>query len=273
MRSSRSSRPAFLQRCLSAAALLALLAAPAARAAHPMVTDDTGTQGAGRGQLELTGEMGRARVQAEGQPVHQSSGEVAVTFSYGLSEALDVVVSAPTAFSRMEASGTLQEEAVGTGDLTLELKWRLLEAGAFGLAVKPGLTLPTGDVSRGLGTGRVSAGAVLVASQDLGALQVHLNAGYGHREFALAEDRLASRPDVWHASLAATGEVLPGLQLVGNLGVEASGVRGDDTLPAFALAGLVYSVGEHFDVDVGIKADLNDPGNGLVGLAGLAARF
>lgn len=266
-------RASTLQPLAAAAALAALLAAPAARAAHPLVTDDTGTLGAGRGQFELTGEMGRAHVQAGGQPASRSSGEIAATLSFGLAEALDVVVSAPSAFSRTEAGGTLREEAVGTGDLTVELKWRLLEAGGFSLALKPGLTLPTGDADRGLGTGRVCAGAVLVASQDLGALQVHLNAGYGHNEFALAEARSAARPDVWHASLAAATEVLPGLQVVGNLGVETSSERGDGTLPTFALAGLVYSIGERLDVDVGIKAGLGDPANDLVGLAGLAARF
>jgi hypothetical protein len=263
-------RPTLRQAGLAVAAALALLAAPGALAAHPMVTDDTGTQGAGRGQIELAGEMGSAHLRDGDERLHERTGEVAATLSYGLSDTLDVVVSAPTSFSRIEGGGTIRSESTGAGDLALGLKWRLLEASGFSLAVKPGMTLPTGDAARGLGAGRVGLGAAVVATQEVGPVRLHLNAGLDHGEFARAEDRRARRADVFHVSLAASGEVLPGLQLVGNVGIETSGERADTSSPAFALAGLVYTIGGRIDLDVGIKADT---GGHTAGLAGLAARF
>lgn len=98
--------------------------------------------------------------------------------------------------------------------------------------MKPGVTLPTGDEHRGLGNGKASFGATLIASHELGPVTLHANAAYTRNEYKLAVDRELNRHDIWHASVAGGYRVARNLQLVANYGMEINGVHGDDTWPA-----------------------------------------
>ncbi|MDI6762198.1 MAG: transporter [Thermodesulfobacteriota bacterium] len=42
----------------------------------------------------------------------------------------------------------------GLSDFSFGLKWRFYEIEGFSFALKPGITLPTGNEKKGLGTGR-----------------------------------------------------------------------------------------------------------------------
>jgi len=264
-------------RLLAGAALFSLalaLATPAGvRAAHPLTSDDTGTLGQGKRQVELTGELGRDREEADSLDVREDAGETALTISFGLRDEIDLVVGAAATFSRIREQGELASEVRGLGDVALEVKWRFLELGGFSAAVKPGLSLPTGDERRGLGNGRVSYTAALLLSQEIGPLSLHVNGAYARNEFALAEDRAANRRDVWHASAAATAEVAPSLQLAVNLGAETNPDAATDTWPAFALGGVIYSINDDLDVDLGVKVGLTAPEADVTGLGGIAWRF
>ncbi len=242
----------------------------ATRAAHPLVTDDTGTQGARRTQLELTAELGQDRPDPSAVDVGAAA---AAAIAFGLGDAIDLVIGLPVAWSRSRLGGDVVAEAAGTADGLLELKWRFLERGGFSAALKPGVTLPTGSASRGLGTGRPGYGLVLVASQVLGPVSVHVNGGWSHAEHALPAEHAASRGDAWHASVAAAAEVATGLQLVANLGVDSPAERGVTAWPAFALAGAIYALSDRLDLDAGVRAALNTADTDLMVLAGAAYRF
>jgi hypothetical protein len=252
---------------------LVLLAPAPALAAHPLVTDDTGTQGQRKYQLELNGEIGRDRAVADGVESREHSAAAAAAFSWGVFDTVDLVVGIPWGFSSVREGGALASDGNGVGDMSLEVKWRFFEREGFSLAFKPGLTVPTGDESRGFGNGRVSYAATLIASQELGPVTLHLNASYTRNEFALQADREANRSDIWHASMAGSFEVLSGLQLVANAGVEANPDRAADTPPVFAVGGAIYSVTENLDLDLGVKVGLTEPEIDVTGLFGMAWRF
>ncbi|MGB8931886.1 MAG: transporter [Anaeromyxobacteraceae bacterium] len=244
-----------------------------ALAAHPLVTDDTGTQGARRTQLELTTAVGEDRpVPGDSRTVDRSA-EAAAAVSYGLGDALDLVIGLPFGWSRSLSGGEVVGETSGTADAALELKWRFLEHGGFSAAAKPGLSLPTGSARRGLGAGRVGYGLALVVSQALGPVTLHVNGGWSHAEHALPEVHAVSRSDAWSASAAAAVSVAPGLMLVANVGMESPGERGATTWPAFALAGAIYSLSDRLDLDVGVRAALNAADTDLLALAGAAYRY
>jgi hypothetical protein len=255
-------------------ALATALTLPAlAQAAHPLVTDDTGTQGKGRSQLEVTGELARDREHAAGVDVLERAGELAATLSIGVHDAVDLVVAAPQAWSRVRENGALVADASGMGDLSVELKARVLERGGFSVAVKPALALPTGSPMAGLGNGRLSYGATVIASQALGRFALHANAAWAHADYELEADRAANHRDVFHGSLAATAAVLPRVVLAANVGVETNPDRASDTALAFAVAGAVWSVTDAVDVDLGVRAGLSAPEADLAALGGVAFRF
>jgi hypothetical protein len=58
-----------------------------------------------------------------------------------------------------------------------------------------------------------------------------------------------------------------------NIGQETNTDKTADKDPAFALAGVIYAVSESIDVDLGVKAGLNDAETDVTYLAGIALRF
>ena len=70
--------------------------------AHPLITDDTGTQGKGKFQLELNGEYGHEN---EGSAVEDTT-DMAATLTYGINDQIDISVGVPYSFIRREDSGS-----------------------------------------------------------------------------------------------------------------------------------------------------------------------
>jgi hypothetical protein len=251
---------------LLSALILALSFSSVAFAAHPLITDDAGTQGSGNYSLEVNGEMARRASNGE----RETSSEVAVVLSAGLGETVDLVLGVPFQFLRLKESGVSVEDPSGLADISLELKWRFFEQKGFCLAIKPGITLPAGDEDKGLGNGRASFGATFIATQELKPVILLLNLGYMRTEF---DDDDGNRKDILSASLAVTTQVASGLQLVANVGAESNGESGNGTWPVFALAGVIWGVRESLDLDLGVKVGLNDQEADITALAGMVVRF
>jgi hypothetical protein len=115
-------------------------------AAHPLVTDDTSTQGKGRSQIEVNSDW----IQFTGETGHIA----AFTYSYGKTDALDLYGTLPVSLSSPS----------GWDDLSFGAKWRYWESAQSSLAVKCELYLPTGNELRGLGNGSPSLAVSLLAS-------------------------------------------------------------------------------------------------------------
>jgi Putative MetA-pathway of phenol degradation len=262
----------FLRTALTAV-FLTLMAGSTAFGAHPLFTDDTGTQGKGKFQLEMNGEAARDKETLNGVETREDARELAVILSAGAADSVDIVVLMPWLWARVKENGTTVSDESGAGDASLELKWRFLESGGFSLAVKPGLILPTGNEKKGLGNGRPSYGWILIATQEFERSFIHFNVGYVRNKFGLEADRGSNRRDFWNGSVAAGVDIVKSLTLVANIGAETNGDKGSDTWPAFLLGGFIYSVTEGMDVDLGIKTGLNRSAADLAVLAGVAWRF
>jgi hypothetical protein len=255
------------------AVFLTLIAGSTAFGAHPLITDDTGTQGKGKFQLEMNGEAARDKEPLNGVETREDARELAVILSAGAADSVDIVVRVPWLWGRVKENGTTVSDESGAGDASLELKWRFFESGGFSLAVKPGLILPTGNEKKGLGNGRPSYGLILIATQEFERSFLHFNVGYARNEFELEADRESNRRDIWNGSVAAGMEIVKSLTLVANIGAETDGDKGSYTWPAILPGGFIYSVTEGMDVDLGIKAGLNSSEADLAVLAGAAWRF
>lgn len=255
------------------AAAVMMFTAGAAFAAHPLITDDTGTQGKGKFQLEVNGEYSHDSEGAGADKVREDAGALESVFSAGLVDTVDLVVAVPYEWSRVKVGGVVDGDTDGLGDVTLELKWRFFEKSGFSLALKPAVTLPAGNVDKGLGAGKVGYGATLIASHEFDPFAVHVNLGYAHSEFKLQEDKEANRRDIWSASVAGTAEVMEGLQLVANVALETNGDKESDTPPVAFIGGAIYSLTDYLDLDLGFKVGLTKPEADFGVLAGVAVRF
>lgn len=244
-------------------ALLLLLAPAGARAAHPLITEDTATQGAGHLQLELTNEHTTTRAAG----VRRYTVLTSTILGYGVTDTTDVLVSLP--YLRLGASAADGTPGVnGWADAGLDLKWRFYQSGPLSLAVKPGLTFPTGDDTRGLGVGERSWSAYLVTSYDARPWTAHLHFGHLHHNNTLNE-----RTDIWHASAAVVRQQGEKLKLILDGGVDTNTDRNSDYSPVFVLVGAIWSPRPDFDIDAGFRDQHGDGATGHTWLAGLTARW
>jgi len=273
-----------MMRTLSLFALgasLLLSGATAARAAHPFVTDDAGTQGEERWQLELIVEHAKVSARADlgTGAVRRESYESAFVpvLTYGLLDNLDIALGAAYLRARSSAEGALVDEASGAGDSSLELKWRFYETESVSFALKPGISLPTGDEDKGLGSGRISFGSTLIAVYESDPWDLLANLAYQRVRFALPADRDANRANVWRVSAGFEYEFVEEFRLVGEAGVRSNPAKDDPFDPAatirFAMLGFIYSPSEELDLDVGVRRRLDGAASGTVLLAGATFRW
>ena len=228
----------------------ALLLAPlAAQALQPLTSDDTGTQGAGRWQVE-------AGVAHNGARQRQWN----VTLTRGLAEPLDLYIQAPYTHHGNFGSGW--------NDTGLGLKWRLAEQGPFSLAVKPEISLPIGDGQRGLGTGRAGASATLLAQWKTGPFILLANAALVHQP-----NWQGDRRTIWQFSGAALYRVSGQLQLALDAALARNPTPSAATPPAFLIAAAIYAPRPWLDLSLGYRHGLNRPSDYHAIMLGLTARW
>lgn len=216
-----------------------------AYAAHPLITEDTGTQGAGRRQLEAFGEQTRG----DGRRDELYAG----VFSYGVGEAADAQIGLPAYRD-------------GAGDVSFDLKWRFLERGPLSFALKPGVTLPTGDEGAGHGTGKATWGSLIIVSYAPGALALRAHAGWRRNE-----NQLGERESLHQVAAAAT-YALGRLRWVGELARETNRAPGGRAA-GYTTVGAIWSMTPGVDLDLGWRRGYGGAAGDVTLLLGVAARW
>lgn len=215
---------------------IALLPACAAWAAHPLLSDDPGTQGDGQWQWELNTDRTRATA-ATG-----AAQQVNATLTRGVGDTLDLAINAVWLRNSAVHGPTMQ----GAGDATLELKWRFHDNGrGWALALRPTLTLPTGSVRKQLGLGHASATLMLLSSVSAGDWAWLVNAGYTVN--AATGPR---RPGQWTLSSALLYQPVPAWSLALDAGASRAQAAGATTA-RYALLGLIHHPHPNLDLDIG----------------------
>jgi len=253
---------------IAVALSLVLSSGNVAFAAHPLITDDTGTQGKGKIQIEVNGQYDSDKETTDNTAVKTTGGQMAGTLSYGVIDSLDIILGQPYLWSDVREDGVITSHARGFSDTTLDVKWRFFEKDGYSLAVKPGISIPTGNDNKGLGAGKVGYHAYGIVSKEYGPFSFHLNLGYIRNENTADALR-----DIWHASAAATYEAVKNLKIVGDIGIERNPDKGSNIDPAYLLGGVIYSVAENFDIDIGVKYGLTNPETDCSVLAGITLRL
>ncbi|MCX9157995.1 transporter [Niveibacterium sp. 24ML] len=234
-----------------------------ALAAHPLSSDDAGTQGAGAWQLELNADYLH-------EPETRTQQRFAnLTLSTGLSDSFDLFVNGTALRSEAEAEGGNAAVARGAGDASLGAKWRWFENDDIALALKASANLPTGDAERGLGNGLPYYSGAAIVSVEVGEWTLMANA-VGLYFTGDVDDQ---RKWQWALSTAAAYQLSDAWQLVGEV-VAYSGDAPDSVGNAGLLTlGAIYRVLPTLDLDVGYRRGLMDSAvdHGLG--AGLAFRW
>ncbi len=209
-----SKRPAALLR-VPLVFLLATAAPTTALGGPLLATDDAGTLGRDARQLEA------------GVSLARDARSALATLGLGSGDDLDLLVGL--------AQG---EESV----VALDVKWRLLQAGFLGLALRPGLAAATGEDGRK----RTTLALTLIASGEVSVMAADLNIG--------CADCRGER--TWQASAAIHARAAPWLRLVGEAGGELHSGLWRGGVPDFVTAGAVFSLWERLDLAAGARVGL-----------------
>lgn len=226
----------------TAAAIAALLLASPA---FGMVTDDPGTVAPKSVQIELTADYAKS---AEGKETLAG-----LALKTGILESLEIGVNAPIVISDPDAG----EKESGIGDVQAGLKYRFLEAAGArpALALTAGLTIPTGDKDKGLGSGKSDFSAALVGGFDLKPVSFFFNLGYGRLNSA--DKDAGEKQDILSASAAAVWAVTEPLALNVEILYQSKGAEGEDDSWQ-SVVGAKYSFSEAVTLDAGARVGFTD---------------
>ncbi|HUI61640.1 MAG TPA: transporter [Steroidobacteraceae bacterium] len=247
-----------MSRRRSRAALFAVifgLVGSAAFAGHPMLSEDTGTQGRDNVELEL------------GYDWSRQAGDHSFLFqpqlSWGASTTLDLIVQ-PSWIIDHAKGGT----ARGSGDTNLDAKWRFYGSAPWSLGIRAGVSAPTARDDLGLQHDRFLPHAMLVATGDFTPFTLDANLGYGR-----APADASQRGDLYHFSAAVTVESGQRLFFILDTSVDSNPDRdAGKTFAAVTLLGIIYTVRPGLDVDVGFRGRLNGTGPAQQWLVGITFR-
>lgn len=211
---------------------------------HPLVSEDTGLQGPGRVQYELSVDQLRSR--DSGKSLKSGS----VTYTTGVSEQADLFVSLSNSWDA-ESGGN------GISDTVLGAKLVFLSRESVRIALKPQLSLPSGSEEKGLGNGKTSFALTLIGSHDFNGHEVHFNLGFDRNRFKLASDVEDNKKTIRRASIALVSELDKETRFLLDFGVSDHELRSDGRHPTFTVIGLSREIYKDVEWDVGVKLPLN----------------
>jgi hypothetical protein len=180
---------------------------------------------------------------------------------------LDVIFTLPYQRVSPQANGDIETHS-GIPDVGMDIKWRFLENDKLSMALKPGITFPTGDEAVGLGSGKSAYSLYLITTIEPEPRAFHLHLGYLRHRNAVDE-----RVGIRHISLGGWREVGKKLKIVGDIGANTNTDKTSDNETAFLILGVICSLNPDFDVDIGIKRGLTNPETDYTLLGGIALRF
>ncbi len=231
-------------------------AASAARAAHPLQTEDTGTQGAANVEIE----NGLARARSGGATLATYQPQVSV----GLAATVDAIVQPSFAWQQLAG----QAAVAGSGDTNVDAKWRFWGSDPLSLGVRAGVQLPTSRHGLGLPRGQAAEHALLVATWDDAPTTVHANVGLARVPRAPGVRRTAGH--VSAALMRALDERWI-LTVDGELDQDAD--RSRHAWPGSVLAGAIWTARPGLDLDVGWQRSVDARPVVRQWMAGLTWRF
>jgi hypothetical protein len=239
-----------------ALALALALAVPTAFAAHPLQTEDTGTQGAGN--VEIENGLSRARFDATTLTVYQPQ------VSVGLATTVDAIVQPSLVWRQAPSSAAVS----GPGDTNIDGKWRFWGSDPWSFAIRTGVAAPTSRPGLGLPHGQASGHALLVATWDDAPTTVHANLGFTRMPRAPG-----TRVTIAHLSAAVMEAVNERLILTVDGGLDQDPDPSRHAWPGSLLAGAIWTARPGLDLDVGYQRSIDARPVNRQWMAGLTYRF
>lgn len=229
----------------------------------PLVTDNAGTLDKGNMQIELSNGLGFYNEHR----CSENATELSSVFTYGVFTNLDFVLAYPFVNVELLEDSLITKNA-GFSDLSFEFKYSFLHREHLSLAIKPGVSIPTGKYTTGLGNGKFSGTIFLITSYDFSPLLLNANFGYLRND-----NKCGDALDIWHISADIDYEISPKTHFVANTGIEKNPDPEATEHPVFGLAGFYYLINENCEVSFAYKDGVSSPETNHAFIYGFTLRF
>jgi hypothetical protein len=231
-------------------------------AARPLITDNPFTQGKGNAQIEIGVELLRERQLIDNTPFtfKWTTSTASMVINYGLSRDIDLIADIPfTWYTYKFNRNLIYQEASAISDIDVQLKWRIYnqEGSRWSIALKPGITLPSGNENKNLGTGKVCESLSIIAGHTCKNYMTYVNLGYTHNAYRLPAVAATSNSNIWMASMATEFNLIGNLWLSGDIGIETSQIKNAVSNSSYILGSTTFVLDNRTDMNFGIKKPLN----------------
>jgi hypothetical protein len=217
-----------------------------ALACHPLITDDTGTQGVGVNQIEVGYDYDRSTLDG----VTDGGHSLPITYTRGVTEELDLFLGV----------ARLSSPVRGWGNAGLGAKWRFYdnEASGLSLGLEPKIQLPVSgdDEAKGLGNGKTSYSLAFLATQNTSFGLVLVNLAAGQDNFA--DDTMPDRKTTYRLSVAPLWQVSDVWRLALDMGVMTNPDRSQKYRMGYMELGAIYSPNQNLDLSLGVIRGVMD---------------
>jgi len=229
----------------------------------PFNTDNAGTVGQWKKQIEVSYGIGFDN----GHRCTRNDIEISPVLTIGVHDKVDVVIGYPYVFVA-EIEDSAISRISGFSDIGLEVKYRFLDFKKFSMAIKPGVSIPTGNYKLGIGNGKFSYSAFLVSTFTFKRIFIHSNFGYIRNE-----NKCGDAKDIWHISVGFDYEANANIHLVLNSGIEKNPDISSKIPPVFGIFGLYYCINGNVEFALGYKYGCTEPETDHSFILGTTFRF
>lgn len=229
----------------------------------PLISDDAGLVGKNTLQLELSNEYTHAKL----EDITGRENEFSPIFTYGLFRQLDAVMIIPYTYSSFD-DRTFSEVAHEFGGIFTEWKWQIYNQGLFSFAIKPTFGFPASVIKGNENLSSIESSLFLLGTLSLDRVLIHSDLGY----YGLFDWATMPSPR-WHFSVADEIELSSRWRFVSNFWTEFGGDVAQDNEEWSLIAGMVYTVQDHLDLDIGLEHTSGNVTRNISILAGATIVF
>lgn len=225
---------------MSTAVFISILAVSPAFAARPLITDDYGTVDVGKYELETGYNFITPKSAGDAKT------GLVVQLKKGLSPFFDLGLELPYNTSAVS----------GMADLVMHAKLRVKEFGEDGgMTARADVKLTNGDAVRGLGSGYLDYGVIMILSKSISELTAHLNLGYT----VIGDAANSSADDTFYYGAALEKTLQNGF----NLAVEYTCISCMVNYSSNLQVGARFQINDSFRLDAGYSIAANKSSNDI----------
>lgn len=164
----------------------------------------------------------------------------------------------------------------GFGDTVILSKFKILgEKGVLydndlfpEMVIRPSVLIPTGDEDKGLGSGNIQLGLLLVLEKNFWKVGGRANIGYFASNDPTFDENFEDR--FFYGVQVDFPLFIERLRL----GTELTGQFGENVgAPLFSLTGLIFEITENIVLDAGVEFGLKDAGSAVTAIVGITFGF